>query len=864
MADHSLGSVLHRVRRLALARTSHELEDRDLLGRFVRDGDEAAFSVLVERHGPMVLGLCRRALGNVHDAEDACQAVFLVLARHAASVRKAASLPSWLHGVACRVAANARRGRVRRQRRERGIEPSIPHDPAAEVSWREVQAALDEELDRLPARLRGPLVLCYLGGRTRDEAARLLGVSAGCLHGRLERGRRLLSDRLKRRGLGLSAALSAAAAGEGVTQAALRPGLVLSLTGAAVAFAGGARDGAVPHGVLSLAREACNGMVMAKLKTGVVAAMAAGLLLAAAAGPMAFSGTPPQPPPGKETPAAKSTERAATPGARGEATELEGEWEMVACERDGGPQDPALEDLHLIFRGGELLCRADGDKNRVMKAKIKLDPRRSPKAIDLTMADGRGKEVASAGIYALEGDRLRLCFPQGTTNSARRPRAFKTESGDGLVLMVLERFRPGRRPSGPMDELAAILREWNGAEQGYWAALTTARTDDEKRKVTAAKQPRPQAFGKRCLRVAQKYPDTPAALYALFWAVSYAPDSEAGKKALELLRGGPIARAELKDLSRALDWAEGHVRYAEEPGDLAPLVLDRVRKDLDHPKAARLLTWVCLAGRNDVPQPPRSFAEAADLIAGRFVDSPDIANFCECVGSVSSCPPWAGHYEKHLRAILRVNRHRYVQVCARFALARVAQNGGAARQPEAEKLYREFVKEYEGQEPGDLGFLPTLLTQARAEIEEIRERGPGKPAPEIEGEDLDGRPMKLSDFRGKVVVVSFWATWCGPCMQLMPDEFALVKRFAGRPFVLVGVNGDGPGVVKQFFQDHSPPWRSFQDKRAGKPSISKAWKLAGWPTLYLIDPRGVIRQRWVGSPGREVLEREIEKLLPPR
>jgi RNA polymerase sigma factor (sigma-70 family) len=859
MADHSLGSVLHKVRRLATVQTSRGLEDRELLGQFVLDRDEAAFTVLVERHGPMVFGLCRRALGNVHDAEDACQAVFLVLARHATSVRKAASLCSWLHGVACRVAANVKRGRSRRQRRERGAVPAVPHDPAAEVSWREVQAALDEEMGRLPARLRAVLVLCYLDGRTRDEAARLLGVSAGCLHGRLERGRRLLCERLTRRGLSLSAALAAAAVGEGVTQAALPPALVLSSTRAAVQFVDG---GAVSSCALSLAREALKGMLLAKLKTAALAALCVGLLLAAAGGPLALSGAPPQPQPGKEAPAASAAGRAGDT-ARKEATELEGEWEVVAGERDGEFQNPALEDLHLIFRGDEVVVRADGDDGKVMKWKFKLDSRQSPRAIDVTMARDKGKDQAVPGIYALEGDRLRLCLPEITPDRRRRPVAFKTKRGDGLSVLVLERVRPGRparRPSGPYEELVAVLREWNRAEQAYWNALAQAKTADAKKEARAAKEPQPAPFGQRCLKVAEKYPDTPAALHALFWAASYAPQTDAGKKARDILKGGPIARADLADLARALDWAEGHSRYAEEPADLAPVVLDRVKKDPDHPKAARLLTWVCLASRADAPEAPRPFAEAADLIAGRFADSPDIANFCECIGSVTSCPPWAGDFEKHLRTILKANHHRYVQVCARFALARLVQAAGEARQQEADKLYRQFVKEYEGQDPKELGFLPTLLHKAHAEIDEIRDRGPGKPAPEIEGEDLDGRPMKLSESRGKVVLVSFWATWCRPCMELVPHERALVKRFEGRPFALVGVNGDGPGAVKKAFKDNPPPWRSFRDKPPGKPSISQAWKLQGWPTLYLIDARGIIRQRWLGSPGAEVLEREIDKL----
>src|SRR5262249_2466736 len=155
-----------------------------------------------------------RALRDAHDAEDACQATFLVLARQASSIRKTAALSSWLHGVACRVAAHLQREQRRRRRRERGADPPASTAASAERSWREVRAVLDEELDKLPDRYRAPLVLCYLDGQTRDEAARQLGLSAGSLHGRLERGRDLLRGQLTKRGLTLSGALLASALSE--------------------------------------------------------------------------------------------------------------------------------------------------------------------------------------------------------------------------------------------------------------------------------------------------------------------------------------------------------------------------------------------------------------------------------------------------------------------------------------------------------------------------------------------------------------------------------------------------------------------------------------------------------------------------
>src|SRR5262249_8695938 len=153
------------------------LSDGELLGRFVETHDEAAFTALVERHGPMVLRVCRRVLGHAQDAEDACQATFLVLVRKAASVRKRGSAASWLYGVAARTARKLRAERARRGRicgcREEVVTGTAEDDP----SWREVRALLDEELSRLPEKYQVPLVLCYLEGRTRDEAARQLGWS---------------------------------------------------------------------------------------------------------------------------------------------------------------------------------------------------------------------------------------------------------------------------------------------------------------------------------------------------------------------------------------------------------------------------------------------------------------------------------------------------------------------------------------------------------------------------------------------------------------------------------------------------------------------------------------------------------------
>src|ERR1700722_14930433 len=185
-----------------LRRLCHEAvppEDAVLLQRFVTANDRDAFELLIARYGPMVLGTARRLVADTHDAEDVFQAVFLSLARLAKSIRGGRALPVWLHKTTCRVAA-----KLRANRRAPAAPPPERYeqcDPAAALVWREVCATLDEELQRLPERLRSPLVLCFLSGLTRDEAAKQLGWTLGTLKRRLEEGRKALRVRLEKRGL---------------------------------------------------------------------------------------------------------------------------------------------------------------------------------------------------------------------------------------------------------------------------------------------------------------------------------------------------------------------------------------------------------------------------------------------------------------------------------------------------------------------------------------------------------------------------------------------------------------------------------------------------------------------------------------
>jgi uncharacterized protein (TIGR03067 family) len=139
----------------------------------------------------------------------------------------------------------------------------------------------------------------------------------------------------------------------------------------------------------------------------------------------------------------------------------------------------------------------------------------------------------------------------------------------------------------------------------------------------------------------------------------------------------------------------------------------------------------------------------------------------------------------------------------------------------------------------------------------------GMSAPEIESEGLDGKPFKLSDYRGKVVLLTFWGNWCPPCRAMYEQKRSLVANMADRPFAVVGVNSDRDrNALKAILAQERISWRSFWNGPGGTAGqISKAWNIRGWPTLFLIDQEGVIRNNWVGSPGRAIMEKAIDDLV---
>lgn len=257
--------------------------DRELIQRFATSRDEAAFAELVRRHGGLVRGVARRVLADPHTADDVFQATFLLLATKAGTQTWGRTVGPWLYQAAYRLARKARSRRARPLERPAPITdtPGRPVDPGAPLAWAEVRVVLDQELGRLPAAQRDPLVLCYLEGLTRDEAAAALGCSPGELKGRLERGRKTLRGRLERRGLTLATGLTAVLAAD--------PGVPAKAAAEVARMATGcANGGAVPAAVADLLR------IRAGL--AVKSAALAAVLVAAALGAAARTTDGPTPP----------------------------------------------------------------------------------------------------------------------------------------------------------------------------------------------------------------------------------------------------------------------------------------------------------------------------------------------------------------------------------------------------------------------------------------------------------------------------------------------------------------------------------------------------------------------------------------
>ncbi len=339
MARGDLHTFVQNLYRRVGAGGSSGLPDADLLDRWVAARDEAAFELLLRRHAPLVLGLCRRLLNDAQDVEDAFQATFLLLVRKARTIRRGASLGSWLYKVAYRVALRARAGRGR---------AAVALDDVAaraddDLLWRDLRPVLDEEVNGLPEKYRAPFILCHVQGRTNQEAADALGCPLGTVLSRLSWARERLRARLARRGLAVTSAALAVAFSQNAAPAAVPPALIEGAlrTSTRPAVSGAGAAAAAPARPVVLAEGVWKTMVRTKLKGMAVAAAAVCLMGLSSAAVGYRVGATPAPAP---TPTGKKAE--APPAAAEEKPQPEGgekpappardrNWVEVPAQQDG-------------------------------------------------------------------------------------------------------------------------------------------------------------------------------------------------------------------------------------------------------------------------------------------------------------------------------------------------------------------------------------------------------------------------------------------------------------------------------------------------------------------------------------------------
>ena len=399
--------ILSHLRKALLDPT---LTDGQLLDRFLRDCDDIAFESLVHRHGPMVLGVCRRVLGDTHDAEDAYQATFVVLARKAGSVSPKDALANWLHGVACVASVRLRSSRAKRQGRER----TTSDPPERAISEREDRSEdlvlVDAELAGLPAKYRSVIVLCDLEERSRKEAARQLRIPEGTVSSRLAAGRKRLAKRLSRRGVIASI------------------GMLLAASAVPRAFADPSLN------ALKLTEEVLKAMFIRKLKQHI--AMLAFALLTVAFTTVAFRQAAGQPAPVEARPAVVKPER----------DDWQGIWKVISVEE-------GTEPAYFLVHGDRMQIQLMSGE---FEGGLHLDSSRNPKEFDFATS-----RVTWKGIYSLEGDKLTLCYELthggDLANVAKRPNQFAALPNLRRFLTVLKRqskTATGARPDGSLFRVA--------------------------------------------------------------------------------------------------------------------------------------------------------------------------------------------------------------------------------------------------------------------------------------------------------------------------------------------------------------------------------------------------------------------------
>jgi RNA polymerase sigma factor (sigma-70 family) len=721
------------------------LSDAELIRRFVEGRgsaeSEAAFEIIVARHGPMVLGVCRRALCDAHAAEDAFQATFLILARKARSVRVGDSLGRWLYGVSMRVARRARAvSRTERVRVQElhGFDPPAAADWQERVPYDELRVVIDEEIARLPDRYRRAVVLCYLEGLTQEQVARRLRCPLGTVQSRLHRARERLRTQLSRRGLATAAWSSETLAGV-VSRPEVPPNLVVATVSAAVRLGtGGVVAGLVPAAIAALASETLRAMMIADLSK-------VGLLLAVL-----------------------------------------------------------------------------------------------------------GLTAVGAGTRSLGGNDKVQTLP-------RAAEAAKTPIG------------AARSDPTLAEQFATIQADYDAKLKALTRAQESAKNHRERSEIVGKMSPDEVAFARRMVELAASSPKDPVARDASIWVIdkpfmsdggAYGDDrgtygDEFARAAALLVRNhgdDPVAVSVGLGLSNILTYRRDTLLlgfYAAAKGreakGLARLALaDYLERKAESAAGVRKVTgrqkqrFIGVIDENgklfdkEVEQSDEDYAYVVHLrLCDPNLIRAEAERLYEEVVAEYGDVPYSTFRHRNMEALLRDPAPK--------------SNGKPLSDTDRRKL------------EGLLARKRTLGQVAEAHLDKMHNLVVGKPAPEIDGVDFDGKPLKLSGYRGKIVVLVFWGSWCGPCMREVPHERELVERLKRKPFAILGVDCDEEkqAAIKAI-QDERITWPNWHDGAPGTGPIASRYHIRSYPTVLVLDARGIIRHKQALGTG---LDSAVDELL---
>lgn len=806
-----------------------EVPDRDLLSRFIQAGDHAAFELLVWRHRRLVFGVCQRVVGNTHDAEDAAQAAFLLLARQAKAIR-GANVAGWLARVAYRCAIRVRMSyrsqRLANLEAMSAREPSH-HDPALSV-------LLDEEVNRLPDKYRIPIVLCYLGGKTYNQVAAELNCPVGTLCGWLTRAKVMLRRRLMRRGVTLSVGgLAAYLDGLG-SSVAVANDTVRSITANAVAFVAGeafpGRAAAIANGVLS--------MMTWKLKL-LPAALLGFVALFFGLNAAAFNSS--DPPKADDPPKITAPVRIAETK-KTDADRLQGVWVFETAFRGKNEMLSMVWTSKLNITGDAI--RVDGflsfsGLKAPLKGIIHLDPTTEPKRFDLTLEELDFAQVGDPlkipagsypGIYRWDGDRLLVCFAANA--GGQRPESFTAMS---------EKFFRATLIKAP-------------------ATFTEFPKEIQVKAVGPDGKPVSSAFVASCMRSAMPI-------------VVVGPD------------GKVIEESKLTDEQRKKN--DKRSNLSEEVYDKASGWIHRDAKKTGGDGIAKLVYQDFARSTIIVHDPANkriglSQVSPASLLDGKVTVT--LQPGCRVIATATCEGLTKADAEKKDSEIIYLGN---LSTSDGRGIASVYSRSGKLEYllPPGEYVLHVYGSESFSQnstkftvpENQSEYIVPTVVlppTNYKALL--------GNQAPELSDVVAwKGQPTTLADLKGKYVLLHFWGYWCGQCIKEMPTLMNLHNKFKDKGIVVLGVHLDAEGEVasakafdeklalykKDVWKGEEIPFpvalvsgRATETKFIGRWNSADKYGIEAYPTTILIDREGKV-VRTFGCHDEKAAIEQLEYLL---